>query len=168
MKRRSASLTIRKTPQNGSGATSHSWDGVSRATESTTCCQGPPRCGRGQSADAADSSPAAPPRERNCHPVLRSHFWAPSQEPKAEARRALCTSGSTADEGGGSPSARRGGVDKPSVCTHTQVHTRIRAHMPTCTHTRARTHSGVLPNLKKGALTQAVTRTSLEDVSEEA
>ena len=47
-------------------------------------------------------------------------------------------------------------------CTHAHVRTCLRVHI------HARTHSGVLPNLKKGALTQAVTRTSLEDVSEEA
>ena len=57
-------------------------------------------------ADTKDSSVAVPPEGTELPhdpaiPLLDTH----SQELKAEARRALCTSGFTEGEGGGSPSA---------------------------------------------------------------
>ena len=75
-----------------------------------------------QRTDTTDSSLAVSPEGTELPhdpaiPLLGAH----SQEPKAEARRALCTSGFTAGEGGGSPSAWYGRVDKPSVyvwCVH--------------------------------------------------
>lgn len=84
-----------------------------------------------QRADTTDSSLAVSPEGTEVPhdpaiPLLDTH----SQEPKAEARRALCTSGFTAGEGGGSPSARQGRVDKPSAL-HTCTHTHTMEHYST-------------------------------------
>lgn len=157
-RRFSASLTVRRQLRTGcSGATSHSWDGVYQRQRAPRAATGLRAVGV-QSETPLTAAPGGLLRGTVRRPVPRSHFWAPSQEPKQRPEGLFVPVGPQQMRGWREAAQEPDEGEWINQARQTQAHTRTRAHAGhahartrlcahTHTHAHTRTHAYVRTRL---------------------